>query len=106
VLIRGNHDKKSIDWYIQHGWDFVVDSMHVEFAGKTVLLSHKPRHPDEWRYSLNIHGHTHGTMHHSEEYVNYYSDYYHYDLSPEVVGYKINHLPGIIKKVQKQRAKK
>ena len=36
----------------------------------------------------NIHGHTHGKIHHSEEYVSWYSKDYHIDISPELVGFK------------------
>ncbi len=67
VLIKGNHDNKPFSWYLKNGWDFVMDGMHLEFMGHTILLSHRPLHPDMWRFTINIHGHTHGTFHHTED---------------------------------------
>jgi calcineurin-like phosphoesterase family protein len=45
-------------------------------------------HPDMWRFTKNIHGHTHGNLHRSEEYINYYSKDFHIDISPELIGYR------------------
>lgn len=65
-LIRGNHDRKSLAWYLSHGWDFVADEMTIKIFGKRVALSHKPitAHSD---FDLNIHGHHHNTGHHPED---------------------------------------
>lgn len=97
ILIRGNHDKKSVSWYLDHGWDFVMDGMHLEYMGETLLLTHRPMHPDMWRFTKNIHGHTHGNLHRAEEYINWYETDFHIDLSPELVGYKPQLLGSIIK---------
>jgi calcineurin-like phosphoesterase family protein len=56
-LIRGNHDKKSDVWYLEHGWHVVVESMILHRFGKYIALSHKPL-PD-FGYDINIHGHFH-----------------------------------------------
>jgi len=56
-LILGNHDKKSIIWYLNHGWDLVCETMSLNIFGKRILFSHKPEIND--RYDLNIHGHFH-----------------------------------------------
>jgi len=48
ILIRGNHDNKSVAWYLEHGWDFVNDGFWIEFMGRMILLSHRPMHPDMW----------------------------------------------------------
>jgi calcineurin-like phosphoesterase family protein len=61
VLVRGNHDKKSDNWYMTHGWDFVCDNFSTTFLGKKILFSHMPR-PVQL-YDFNIHGHFHNDLH-------------------------------------------
>lgn len=67
-LIRGNHDDKSMQWYMDRGWDFVAETAVVKFLGKKILFSHVPaikpvgdsfpsHSPD-----INIHGHMHGML--------------------------------------------
>lgn len=68
-LIRGNHDKKSMTWYMSHGWDFVADSLGINVFGKRILLTHKPS-LDLDGYDVNVHGHLHNTLHHPEDVVN------------------------------------
>ena len=65
ILIRGNHDKKSLTWYMENGWDMVVDEMLLNIYGKRILFSHKPI-SDRGYFDLNIHGHQHNTVHHPE----------------------------------------
>jgi len=60
ILVRGNHDSKSIGWYLNRGWDAVVDSFHLDMYGKNILFTHEPRE-DLSGYDLNIHGHLHDT---------------------------------------------
>lgn len=62
-LIRGNHDHKSYNWYLEHGWDFVADSMSMVYSGKKILFTHIPTLYDKARYDLNIHGHLHNNRH-------------------------------------------
>ena len=100
VLVRGNHDKKSVSWYLEHGWDFVCDGLHLEWGGHTLLLTHRPMHPDMWRFTRNIHGHTHGNNHRSEEYHTWYTNEYHIDISPEVIGYKPVQLKTLLKNIK------
>ena len=56
VLVRGNHDGKSCQWYTEHGFDFACDAM----VYRSVWLTHKP-----WLGVLpegthvNVHGHLH-----------------------------------------------
>ena len=88
ILVRGNHDKKSANWYVEHGWSFVCDQIGLVFQGVDLLLSHRPMPPDTWRWRYNIHGHTHGNMHRAEEYEGFYdAKNFHIDISPEIVGY-------------------
>lgn len=61
ILIRGNHDRKSYEWYTAHGWDAVADGLRLEMFGKKILLSHMPQKNDGW-YDINIHGHFHNAL--------------------------------------------
>ncbi len=56
-LIRGNHDKKSIPWYLSQGWDFVADAVSMTIEGVSYLFTHRPEFAFEEDY--NIHGHLH-----------------------------------------------
>lgn len=58
ILIRGNHDKRSGTWYMEHGWDWVCNSMTLERAGKKILFSHTPQVWDGY-WAINFHGHFH-----------------------------------------------
>ncbi|MGD9697501.1 metallophosphoesterase [Acinetobacter sp.] len=60
-LLRGNHDKKSIDWYLERGWDFVADMLSLKIYGKIIVFSHMPVIDNG--YDLNIHGHFHNSDH-------------------------------------------
>lgn len=64
-LIKGNHDKKSYEWYITNGWDFVGEELMLHYDGYNILFSHKPislRRPIRFMSpDINIHGHFHNT---------------------------------------------
>jgi calcineurin-like phosphoesterase family protein len=60
ILILGNHDHKSISWYLSNGWDFVCHSFTMTYYGKKLIFSHVP-HDDSDTWDLNIHGHLHNT---------------------------------------------
>lgn len=96
ILVLGNHDKKSKQWYMEHGWDFVCDSLELIYMGHYLFFSHRPS-PQMWHFTNNIHGHTHGNSHRSEEYLEYYDSQYHVDISPEIVGYKPLRLDTLLK---------
>jgi calcineurin-like phosphoesterase family protein len=57
-LIRGNHDDKSVTWYMTVGWNFVGDEIKLKTFGKSILLSHE-RVCDRDDFDLNVHGHSH-----------------------------------------------
>jgi calcineurin-like phosphoesterase family protein len=66
-LVRGNHDKKSISWYLEAGWDFAGDSLSFTMFGKKLLFTHRPvinADITDDTFDLNIHGHCHNTLHH------------------------------------------
>ena len=83
-LLRGNHDNKSLSWYLHEGWSFVGDELLIEMFGKRILLSHKPIKGDY--FDLNIHGHLHSsTDSHRGEMIN---DGKHWLFSLEEQNYK------------------
>lgn len=87
-LVLGNHDKKSVSWYLEHGWDWVGESMELKVFGKKILLTHKPAEcPDNWFNSnINIFGHLHGNDHRKGENVIFKG--YHYPLALEKTNYQ------------------
>jgi len=64
ILVRGNHDGKSNNWYLNNGWDFVCEQFKDTYFGKNILFSHMP-FPLEQGYDINLHGHFHNI---SEKY--------------------------------------
>ena len=56
-LIKGNHDKRSYAWYLNNGFDFIAESISLNYMGKKIKLSHMPVIDDG--YDINIHGHFH-----------------------------------------------
>jgi calcineurin-like phosphoesterase family protein len=63
ILILGNHDHRSMSFYLDCGWDFVAHSITLEVFGKRILFTHRPA-PDG-DYDINVHGHLHNTNHHN-----------------------------------------
>ena len=61
-LVKGNHDRKSMSWYLDRGWDFVGDTLSLHIYNKKVIFSHIPligltaNNPN---FDYNIHGHFH-----------------------------------------------
>lgn len=55
-LIKGNHDKKSTEWYLENGWDWVGERMDITYKGKKLCFTHEPI---EYNGDYNIHGHLH-----------------------------------------------
>jgi len=62
ILVKGNHDRKSNNWYLEHGWDFVCDKFQDTYFGKKIMFSHVPA-VDDGEFDINIHGHFHNTLH-------------------------------------------
>lgn len=60
VLVKGNHDHKSVNWYLNHGWDFVCKRFDFKMFGKRIAFTHQPEAWDGY-FDLNIHGHFHDT---------------------------------------------
>lgn len=60
ILVKGNHDNKSNNWYLEHGWDFVCYSFTDNYFGKKILFSHYPKPALHCDY--NLHGHLHNNV--------------------------------------------
>jgi calcineurin-like phosphoesterase family protein len=67
-LIKGNHDKKSFTWYMNHGWSFVGEQISLRFGGRDILISHRPVDMKDSLFEINIHGHLHDNIHRIEEH--------------------------------------
>lgn len=59
-LLLGNHDTKSMTFYLNNGWDFVGKRLDIEMYGKRIAISHYPLAWDGY-FDKNIHGHFHDT---------------------------------------------
>lgn len=44
ILLRGNHDKNSPEYYMSLGIDFCCNEMFLTVTGIKILFSHRPRH--------------------------------------------------------------
>lgn len=60
VLVRGNHDHESGDWYMRNG--FVYACQGILYGG--VWFSHAPALTLPTGAKLNVHGHLHDSDHH------------------------------------------
>lgn len=63
LLQRGNHDRHTLSWYYDRGWDCVADMLYLKIYGKQVLLSHRP---SNLPCDINVHGHWHNPKLHPE----------------------------------------
>lgn len=78
VLVLGNHDKYTAEWYVENGFKMACNSLEMTFRGQHILFTHRPLYnfsgieyvcdernhltiKDVW--DLNIHGHCHGNSH-------------------------------------------
>lgn len=62
-LVRGNHDKKTNSWYLEHGWDFVGEEIRMKYYNRIIIaFSHYPiKYNND--FDINIHGHFHNHLH-------------------------------------------
>ena len=68
-LILGNHDGKSMNWYMNHGWDFVARNFTMYLYGLRILFTHRPypfppmktvtEDKPRSNFDINVHGHCH-----------------------------------------------
>ena len=96
-LIRGNHDHKSNNWYLNHGWDFVARQIIDRWAGVEVTLSHVPIPQMTTKY--NIHGHFHNNDHRrNEQEMREYLTPQHILIAVELTNYQPVNLHRVIQK--------
>lgn len=71
ILVKGNHDNKSNNWYLNNGWDFVCEQFKDRYFKQRILFSHVPRALEEG-YDINIHAHFHNIneKYHEKELVD------------------------------------
>lgn len=100
-LCLGNHDSKSMSWYLNHGWDFVCSQFELNIFGKRILFSHKPQ-PFSG-YDLNIHGHFHTAPEdkHEKELVAIKNNR-HYLLTAELEHYQPVNLRTLVDKYDRE----
>jgi calcineurin-like phosphoesterase family protein len=65
ILVLGNHDHKSPQYYMKHGFDFAC----YEFTWRNYLFTHHPI--QDTRGKINIHGHFHTMPKNMEDYPWY-----------------------------------
>ena len=87
-LVRGNHDRQTDSWYIDHGWDWVGDSMTLRKFGRDINITHRPidlsTYADNY---VNIHGHLH-TMDRPDRTYSWYNSERNILVSMEQLQYK------------------
>ncbi len=82
ILLQGNHDKKSKNWYRRNGFVYAADMIVVD----DILLSHKPIQSLPTGVRLNVHGHWHDSDHHKRP--DWYSESTHRLLAVEHTDYQ------------------
>lgn len=89
ILVRGNHDKKSNAWYLEHGWHAVAEQLTLNLFGKRVIFSHIPVQYEMWPATdINVHGHTHGNGHRDKDVAHFLSSSYHREVAMENTNYQ------------------
>ena len=95
ILVRGNHDKKSDNWYMNHGWDFVCETFTISKHNKIILFSHEPKAWDGY-FDINIHGHLHNSQHHLDNKLLGIQRHGQYLVCIEDLNYKLIRLDTIM----------
>lgn len=89
TLVRGNHDRQSINWYLSNGIKSICDSFTLDIYGKKLIFSHKPIVNLPKEFDMNIHGHFHSITHHDINNIpNYIKDFRYSLFSIEMEDYK------------------
>ncbi len=88
ILVRGNHDTKSDNWYLNNGWDFVCREFSGKYFGKNIIFTHIPKQYDQTMYDLNIHGHLHSNRYRGSSDVSEFGGRKYCLISPEFNKYQ------------------
>ena len=97
ILIRGNNDLFDDSWYLKNGFKYIVP----KFVYNDILFTHRPQDND---YSINIHGHIHGSARYYASEITHYNNqidvaYFNGREIPIKLNDIINKLPEYKKKV-------
>ena len=83
LLVRGNHDRQSDNWFIGQGFNFVADAIRIG----NVLLTHQPQLTNLPADCINIHGHFHNFGFRTDEEKILYNPKQHKLLALEQTNY-------------------
>lgn len=104
ILVRGNHDSKSDNWYLDNGFDLVTNMLQI----KDVIFTHIPIDMNAYFFQqnnikYNVHGHLHNTDYRKIQpnVSKIYDETKNILYSPELRGYKPVLLDHLIKEVIK-----
>jgi calcineurin-like phosphoesterase family protein len=73
VLIYGNHDRKSVRYYRDLGFEHVCRGFELHYGGWRVLFSHRPDREHQFvgfPRRLNVHGHVHSKTLADRRFIN------------------------------------
>ena len=110
-LIRGNHDKKSKEFFRKVGFGFIPENP-LKLNKEKLILSHKPLKDTEIpKGYVNVHGHIHNNSLHKinpetnemEYPEDLYSEKLHINVSVDVIGFKPISLKELLKKVEEKK---
>lgn len=98
ILIRGNHDRKSVKFYENMGFTVLINPP-ITLEEYKVMLSHKPL-PDTLIKEgyINLHGHIHNKKIEEEYDKNLFDPKKHINLSVDVIDYKPISINELLKK--------
>ncbi len=88
ILVRGNHDRETINWYLSHGIKFVVDKFTLNIYRLNILFTHIPEPKLSSEIDLNIHGHLHRKSHRETGIADYETSGKYKLFSIEMENYK------------------
>ena len=94
-LLRGNHDKKPVEWYYDMGFELAPRRVYFRQGPRKILFTHYPEDNYHIDWDINIHGHIHNNSYVTLEdkgrlYIN---------VSVEVMDYTPTKLRDILKEV-------
>lgn len=88
MLIRGNHDKRSVSYYLDQGFGAVTDGLLLKIYGKNLLITHQPvAKAQSGNADFNIHAHTHGNLHRFKETEEFYDPGFNIEIALENSSY-------------------
>ena len=59
ILVKGNHDNKSTNWYLNNGWDFACERFINTYYGTKFIFNHRPLELTGDPETYVIHAHSH-----------------------------------------------